>query len=72
MKRIGIITIYDEDNYGNRLQNYAVQETLKKMGFDVETIKYNYVYYICISLFVLKATYKYPSMLCNIMDGYYL
>lgn len=39
MKKIGIITIYDEDNYGNRLQNYAVQEVLKSMDFDVETIK---------------------------------
>ena len=39
MKKIGIITIYDENNYGNRLQNYAVQEVLKSMNFDVETIK---------------------------------
>ena len=38
--KIGIITINDNDNYGNRLQNYAVQETLKKIGIeDVETIK---------------------------------
>lgn len=39
MKKIGIITIYDENNYGNRLQNYAVQEILKSMDFEVETIK---------------------------------
>lgn len=39
MKKIGIITIYDENNYGNRLQNYAVQETLKTLNFEVETIK---------------------------------
>lgn len=39
MKKVGIITIYDEDNYGNRLQNYAVQEILVSLGFDVETIK---------------------------------
>lgn len=39
MKKVGIITIYDEDNYGNRLQNYAVQEVIKSLGFDVETIK---------------------------------
>ena len=31
-KKAGIVTIYDPNpNYGNRLQNYAVQETLKKM-----------------------------------------
>lgn len=39
MKKIGIITIYDENNYGNRLQNYAVQQTLRKLGFETETIK---------------------------------
>lgn len=39
MKKVGIISIYDENNYGNRLQNYAVQEIIKKMGFEVETIK---------------------------------
>lgn len=38
MKKIGILTINDNNNYGNRLQNYAVQETLKKRNFNVETI----------------------------------
>lgn len=38
-KKVGIITIYDEDNYGNRLQNYAVQVILEKLGFQVETIR---------------------------------
>lgn len=37
-KKIGIITIIDYNNYGNRLQNYAVQEILKKYEFEVETI----------------------------------
>lgn len=31
-KTIGIITINDNDNYGNRLQNYATAEVLKKTG----------------------------------------
>ena len=39
MKRIGIITINDNNNYGNRLQNYAVQEYLKRLGFEVETLR---------------------------------
>lgn len=38
MKRVGILTINDNDNYGNRLQNYAVQEYLKKNNYIVETI----------------------------------
>lgn len=37
--RVGIITITDGQNYGNRLQNFALQETLKKLGFEVDTIK---------------------------------
>lgn len=39
MKKIAIITIYDLNNFGNRLQNYAVQEILKKRGFEVETLE---------------------------------
>lgn len=38
MKKIGIITMNGYNNYGNRLQNYAVQEVLKALGFSVETI----------------------------------
>lgn len=38
MKKIGIITITDYLNYGNRLQNFATQEVLKSFGFEVESI----------------------------------
>ncbi len=38
MKKIGIITVYDEKNYGNRLQNLAVQSILEKRGMQVESI----------------------------------
>ena len=44
MKKVGIITMIG-NNFGNRLQNYALQEYLKKIGLKVETI-YNYVYEI--------------------------
>lgn len=40
MKRAGIVTLFGEFNFGNRLQNYAVQQILKKHGLYVETIKY--------------------------------
>ncbi len=40
MKKAGIVTLFGEYNFGNRLQNYAVQQVLKKKGLDVETIKY--------------------------------
>lgn len=38
MKKIGIITINDFNNYGNRVQCYAVQEKLKELNFIVENI----------------------------------
>lgn len=37
--KIGIITITNGENYGNRLQNYAVQYVLESLGCEVETIK---------------------------------
>ncbi len=41
MKKIGIVTLNDNYNYGNRLQNYAVQEFLLEhfQDIDVETIR---------------------------------
>ena len=39
--KVGIITI-NSQNMGNRLQNYAVQEVLKEMGMQVETINNAY------------------------------
>lgn len=36
--KVGIITITNGENYGNRLQNYAVQEALKDAGYQPETI----------------------------------
>lgn len=38
-KTVGLITIIDNDNFGNRLQNYATQEVLKNLGVDIVTIK---------------------------------
>lgn len=40
MNKAGILTLYGNTNYGNKLQNYAVQEMLKKFGLDAETIIY--------------------------------
>ena len=40
MKRIAILTITNSGmNFGNRLQNYALQEALKRCGADVYTIR---------------------------------
>lgn len=44
MKKVAILTISDNANLGNRLQNYATQEFLKQQGLEVETIQ-NYIGY---------------------------
>lgn len=36
--KIGIVTITELDNFGNRLQNYALQTVLQELGHTVETI----------------------------------
>lgn len=38
MQKIGIFTINGNPNFGNKLQNYAVQKVLKKFNFESETI----------------------------------
>lgn len=37
-KKVGIVTLHGYFNYGNRLQNYAVEQVLKSLGFEVESI----------------------------------
>lgn len=38
MNKVGIITLNGYFNYGNRLQNYALQEFIKMNGYECETI----------------------------------
>ena len=38
-KKVGIITLIGNYNFGNRLQNYALQETIKNLGFECLTLK---------------------------------
>ena len=42
-KSAGIITLNDNNNYGNRLQNYAVQVVINRLGIESYTIE-NYPY----------------------------
>ncbi|MDT2758653.1 polysaccharide pyruvyl transferase family protein [Enterococcus xiangfangensis] len=42
MKKIGIVTLSGNFNYGNRLQNYALQKVLEKKGFEVETLEISF------------------------------
>lgn len=38
MGKVAVITLSGGENYGNSLQNYAVQETVRELGLDAETI----------------------------------
>ena len=38
VKKVGILTINDDNNYGNRLQNFALQKFLNGLGCRAETI----------------------------------
>ena len=62
-KRIAIITINDNNNYGNRLQNYALQSfLLSKLKIDgVDTIWYDsqYTYMSQVNIFSWKTWIKY-------------
>lgn len=39
IKKVGIITLIGNYNFGNRLQNYALQEVIKDLGFECFTLK---------------------------------
>ena len=41
MEKVAIVTIVHGANYGNRLQNYALQTTIEKIGFECLTFKRN-------------------------------
>ncbi len=36
--KVSIVTIYDYFNHGNRLQNYALEKSLEKLGCEAETL----------------------------------
>lgn len=55
--RVGIITMIS-DNYGNRLQNYALQQTIKKIGVEVETFHNPFLYSYSEVKHVLKKPIK--------------
>lgn len=61
---IGIVTINDYDNYGNRLQNYALQEVLAELGYNSETL-INYPYSNTKDKFILRQIKNFKKK-----DGY--
>lgn len=57
--KIGLITLTGYYNYGNRLQNYASQYILEKLGHEVETIemdnKLNFINYMKVKILIFFA-----------------
>ena len=45
--KIGILTQPLHNNYGGLLQNYALQQVLKGMGHEVETIDHGFITQPC-------------------------
>lgn len=41
MNKVGIVTINDNNNYGNRLQNYSMQQVMEKLNVCSTTLKNN-------------------------------
>lgn len=39
MSKVGIVTVYGENNYGNKLQNFAVVRIFEELGYTVETLQ---------------------------------
>ena len=60
MKCVGIITINDNNNYGNRLQNYAVIRIINGLKFDCKniTIKKNNNVFKHMVKYILKKDYR--------------
>ncbi len=56
-KKIGIITLDGVYNYGNRLQNLAVQKIWEKQGFDTETL--------VIKRSRIREAYRYLKCFCE-------
>lgn len=67
MGKIGIITMHDNNNFGNRLQNYAVQEILKKENIDTISLKYERMYE---TKFKYKCKEKLRYIKCFLLKHY--
>lgn len=70
MKKIGIITTYDEINFGAYLQAYSLFTFIQNLGFDVELINYKSNQY---RLAEFKSTFntKNPIYFCKLLLKYF-
>ena len=52
MKKVAVLTLNDNSNYGNRLQNYALTEVLKSLKCEVKTIWFKKSFLVKIKKFI--------------------
>ena len=52
--KVGIITTYDELNFGAYLQAYSLSKFIESLGYDVQLVNYKSLEY---KIAELKATY---------------
>ena len=68
-KKIGILTIYDLSNYGNRLQNYASVKYLEIMGIQADSLLVDYKSFtMCAKLVIRKLRGAKPVKDCNLIQ----
>ena len=67
MKKIGIVTLSSNDNYGNKLQNYAIVKILTEKGYNVETV-WNDVFLGHGIILYIKKTIKRIIRLSELFD----
>ena len=76
--KVGIITLHGYHNYGNKLQNYALQESIKKLGFDVATViislpreKRKHIVDKISKLFTIDGQKKIFNRICKLIKYYF-
>ena len=65
MKKILIITLYSNNNFGNKLQNYALQEYITSLDSNVEVTTQRIKYEKATKNFVKKSIYKIYYLIKN-------
>ena len=63
-KKVGILTLPLHTNYGGILQNYALQQVLKKQGHKVVTINNDYIVKLPLVRKYLPALYSQKGCGC--------
>lgn len=68
--KIGIITMHKVRNFGSVLQAYALQQVIKRLGFDNEIIDYRYPKKVRKNITFSSAVHTAYIFLCNLIVGF--